>query len=271
MFSRFTGTATIWGILYVIIVLLTTFFAALSCALILSQAVRTDVHRTWERNFNAVVIGASYVAVVSMNSSRIRKCRGLDGFCQCVISLLFCLKRRIAVHRRLQKIWKTHRTLGRTDLPESVHWFIQQEYTRACLVTYESQPKEGLQEGWGRPESRYQGVRFRTVLLETVREIDALVHLIIPRHPLLRPHARMLHHFRFILPLLPRGEDGLSPLHYYDSAIQLARHASREPTEREFNIGMDAAAEIKRVLDECRSEMLEDSSTELAETLSTEL
>lgn len=76
---------------------------------------------------------------------------------------------------------------------------------------------------------------------------DALVHLIIPRHPLLRPHARMLHHFRFILPLLPRGEDGLSPLHYYDSAIQLARHASREPTEREFNIGMDAAAEIKRV------------------------
>ncbi|KAI0932292.1 hypothetical protein AcW2_000964 [Taiwanofungus camphoratus] len=252
MFSRFTGTATIWGILYVIIVLLTTFFAALSCALILSQAVRTDVHRTWERNFNAVVIGASYVAV-------------------CVISLLFCLKRRIAVHRRLQKIWKTHRTLGRTDLPESVHWFIQQEYTRACLVTYESQPKEGLQEGWGRPESRYQGVRFRTALLETVREIDALVHLIIPRHPLLRPHARMLHHFRFILPLLPRGEDGLSPLHYYDSAIQLARHASREPTEREFNIGMDAAAEIKRVLDECRSEMLEDSSTELAETLSTEL
>ena len=110
-------------------------------------------------------------------------------------------------------------------------------------------------------------MRFRTTLLDTVRVIgkvsprtspsrvlpdkatttDALAHLIIPRHPALRPHARMLHHFRFILPLLPRDEDGLTPLHYYDSAVQLARHASREPTESEFIVGMNAAAEIRRM------------------------
>ena len=71
--------------------------------------------------------------------------------------------------------------------------------------------------------------------------------MVIPRHPPLRPQARMLHHFRFIMPLLGRDGDGLSPLHYYDSAIQLARHAAREPTEQEYLVGMTAAQEIETV------------------------
>jgi hypothetical protein len=56
----------------------------------------------------------------------------------------------------------------------------------------------------------------------------------------------MLHHFRFIVPLLPVTDDGLSVLHYYDSAIQLARNASDEIEEREFEVGMGAAEEIRR-------------------------
>ena len=76
---------------------------------------------------------------------------------------------------------------------------------------------------------------------------DKLAHAVIPRHPPLRPHARMVHHFRFILPLLGKDEDGLTPLHYYDSAIQLVRHASREPTEQEYMVGMRAAKEIQGV------------------------
>jgi hypothetical protein len=55
----------------------------------------------------------------------------------------------------------------------------------------------------------------------------------------------MLHHFRFILPLLPQDEDGISLLHYYDSAIQLARNSAKEPTEMEFQIAMESAAGIK--------------------------
>ncbi|KAJ3476673.1 hypothetical protein NLI96_g11004 [Meripilus lineatus] len=106
-------------------------------------------------------------------------------------------------------------------------------------------------------------MRFRTLLLRTVRDIDKLAHDVIPRHPTLRPHDRVLHHFRFIQPLLPRDEDDLTPLHYYDSAIQLARHASREPTEAEFDIGMRAAYDISRVLKECRMEMLQGSNATL--------
>jgi hypothetical protein len=56
----------------------------------------------------------------------------------------------------------------------------------------------------------------------------------------------MLHHFRFIQPLLTSGDDGLSSLHYYDSAIQLARTSRRELTEDEFELGMEAAEDISK-------------------------
>ncbi|KAL7285257.1 hypothetical protein ACG7TL_000351 [Trametes sanguinea] len=218
MFPHISRRSTVSQICYAILVLITTFFVAISCALLLSQAVRTAPNRSFVRNVDAVVIGAAYVILL-------------------VLSLAFCLKRRIAVHRRLQRISKAFRTLGKNDVPD-------QEYARACLIAYESRPKDGYQEGWGRP--------------------DKLAHLVIPRHPPLRPHARMLHHFRFILPLLSRDELGLTPLHYYDSAIQLVRHASREPTEQEYAAGMRAAKEIEAILNECYLEMREGSSTDLS-------
>ncbi|KAH9898476.1 hypothetical protein C8Q73DRAFT_788656 [Cubamyces lactineus] len=226
MFPRVSRRSTVSQICYAILVLITTFFVAISCIFLLSQAARTAPNRSFVKNINAVVIGAAYVILL-------------------VLSLAFCLKRRIAVHRRLQRISKTFRTLGKNDVPDSVFLYMQQEYARACLIAYESRPKEGFQEGWGRPGSKYAGLRFRTSLLDSVRTIDKLAHLVIPRHPPLRPHARMLHHFRFILPLLSRDEDGLTPLHYYDSAIQLARHSSREPIEQAYVIGIRAAKEIE--------------------------
>ena len=57
----------------------------------------------------------------------------------------------------------------------------------------------------------------------------------------------MIHHFRFILPLLPKDEQGLTLLHYYDSAVQLARTLAREPTEGEFALGLRAADDIRRM------------------------
>jgi hypothetical protein len=50
---------------YVLFVLLTVVAAGLSCAAVLSQAVRTSPEENWESNFNALVIGASYLVVVS--------------------------------------------------------------------------------------------------------------------------------------------------------------------------------------------------------------
>lgn len=163
-----------------------------------------------------------------------------------------------------------------------MHRHLRQEYARACLIAYEAQPKHGFQEGWGapgqcysvsvfllpisitvrnqirgctlsycppqhHPRDRYALERTHIVLVLTVPP-DKVAHMVLPRHPTLRPHARMLHHFRFLIPLLPRDQDGLSPLHYYDSVIQLVRHASREPTEQEFALGMEAASQIQKTL-----------------------
>jgi hypothetical protein len=77
--------------------------------------------------------------------------------------------------------------------------------------------------------------------------LDKLAHQVIPRHPELRPHVRMLHHFRFIIPLLSQDGDGFTPLHYYDSGIQLARNTGDEPTNAEYVQCLRAASEIKKM------------------------
>ena len=125
------------------------------------------------------------------------------------------------------------------------------------------------------PGTQYEGIQFRRSLLDTIPvvgeelelgpkrfvfshlfarlflvtglRLDKLAHQVIPHHPVLRPHVRMLHHFRFILPLWPKDGDGLTPLHYYDSGIQSARNSGEEPTEVEYIRSMSAAREIKRV------------------------
>jgi len=73
----------------------------------------------------------------------------------------------------------------------------------------------------------------------------------------------MIHHFRYILPLFPKDDEGLTHLHYYDSAIQLARTSDREPNEEEFLLGLQAADEIRKILNDCRIEMLEESRVQL--------
>ncbi|KAJ8580455.1 hypothetical protein M405DRAFT_53393 [Rhizopogon salebrosus TDB-379] len=249
---------------YALLVLVTGCFFAISCAALLSQAVRTSPDKSWTNNGDAVIIGATYFLV-------------------CILSIAFCVKRRIAVRRRLQRISKTHRSIVRSEVPQPVHEYISQEFARSCLVSYESQPRNTDHSGWGRPGkhevsffslrayihaagTRLGGVRFRRALLDTIADIDARARVVIPSHPNLKPHTRMLHHFRFLLPLLPMDEEGLSELHYYDSAIQLARTADREPTEKEYQRGMDAVNSILRILNECRLEMLEESTLQSAES-----
>ncbi|KAF5377525.1 hypothetical protein D9615_005245 [Tricholomella constricta] len=246
MFLVRTFVRTVSEVSYGLLVLTTIVAVGLSCAALLAQAVRTSPNQSWSKNVNALVIGGSYTIVL-------------------IVSLLYCGKRRIAVRLRLQRISKANRVLTRTDLPDSVHKYIAQEYVRACLVTYESLPKDSFHEGWGRPGTKYSGIRFRRALLGIIPEIDALAHIIIPTHPATKPHARMLHHFRFIQPLLPVDEYGLTPLHYFDAAVQLARNGSGELSETEFEVGTEAAQAILKSLHECHLEMLEESSTQLDE------
>jgi hypothetical protein len=49
---------------YVFLVIIAIVAAGLSCAAIISQAVRTSDTESWKKNFNALVIGASYIVLV---------------------------------------------------------------------------------------------------------------------------------------------------------------------------------------------------------------
>lgn len=199
---------------------------------------------------------------------------------------------------------------GRLTIAQHVHEYLTQEYSRTCLISFESLPKDAHREGWGRPGTPLLTPSFRShsvvevgsfcstghtcfvpqaldgmgsafdgscsilyqILVRPLHlwhpvddrsfltrpwcpftpfflksTLDAQARLLIPSLPHLRPNDRLSHHFRFIAPLIPTDEEGRSPLHYYDSAIQLARQADREPTERVFEVGIAAADEIKRV------------------------
>lgn len=65
MFPRVSRRSTVSQICYAILVLITTFFVAISCIFLLSQAARTAPNRSFVKNVNAVVIGAAYVILVS--------------------------------------------------------------------------------------------------------------------------------------------------------------------------------------------------------------
>lgn len=120
--------------IYVLFVLFTVVAIALSCAAILSQAVRTSPNQDW-RNSKVLVIGASYLLVVRWVSSLLRP---LSSFFfglfvkrlffnfkknQIVVSLLLCVKRRIAVRLELQRISKRRKMLGQGDLPKVMSLF----------------------------------------------------------------------------------------------------------------------------------------------------
>lgn len=59
--------STVAATSYALLVVATVCAALLSCVALLSQAVRTAPNRSWRNNFNALVIGASYLIVVSAN------------------------------------------------------------------------------------------------------------------------------------------------------------------------------------------------------------
>ncbi|KAI9455845.1 hypothetical protein F5148DRAFT_1277188 [Russula earlei] len=200
------------GVLNIFAWLVFAFALGVSLVGFLSQAVRTSKRRSFKKNIDVLIIGVAYTVVF-------------------LTSHTFCLKRRISMRLKLQRLSRGRVALRKGDIPKHVHEYVLQEYSRVCLISFESLPKDAHREGWGRPGTRWDGFCFRRFLLDTVPDLDA--------------QARR------------------SPLHYYDSAIQLARQADREPTEREFEVGIAAADEIKKILFETREEMLEGSTSDL--------
>ena len=68
MFSRLLLRTTVSQLCYVLVVLITAFFVTISCALLLSQAIRNAPNSSFVNNVNAVIIGAAYFLVVRSRS-----------------------------------------------------------------------------------------------------------------------------------------------------------------------------------------------------------
>ncbi|EJD55663.1 hypothetical protein AURDEDRAFT_109907 [Auricularia subglabra TFB-10046 SS5] len=206
-------------------------FLLLSIALVVSSAAALflEARRTARdgsiKNLHSLYIGLAYVILV-------------------VVSLIFFAKRRRDVHIKLSKIPRKHVAIRREDVPKTVHKFISEEYLRSAAILYASQPVDGHQDGWGDPGTDFEGIRFRRRLLDTVVEVDEAARAIVPRLLPIRPHTRVLHHLRALTPLIPVDESGSSCLRRYDSVIEFARHARREPTEEEFVRGLQAASDL---------------------------
>ncbi|TFY73901.1 hypothetical protein EWM64_g10110, partial [Hericium alpestre] len=143
-----TKARTLGGAAYLFVWLVLGFALSISCIFLLSQAVRTSSRRSWTNNINVLIIIIAYSVVIA-------------------VSILFCLKRRIAVFRRLQRISKGHMAIGKGEISKPVYEYISMEYARACLIAWESMPKDTVQEGWGRPGTRYATLNFRRALLDT--------------------------------------------------------------------------------------------------------
>ncbi len=116
--SSFMGSFRLLSSLtYLLLVLLTVCAILLSCVALLSQAVRTSPSRSWSRNINALIIGASYIVVVRPTTHYPLISQLLTQRGKFFTSLFFCAKRRIAVRLKLQRISKNYRPIGKGDVP----------------------------------------------------------------------------------------------------------------------------------------------------------
>lgn len=62
---KFIRWRTVSQTVYAFLVLITIVATGLSCATLLSQAVRTAPRQSWKKNVNALVIAGSYLIVVN--------------------------------------------------------------------------------------------------------------------------------------------------------------------------------------------------------------
>ncbi|KZS93131.1 hypothetical protein SISNIDRAFT_486057 [Sistotremastrum niveocremeum HHB9708] len=205
----------------------------------LIQAARTAHPPHLRNNWNALVIGLSYVSLA-------------------VISFGYYVKRTVAIQRKLSQIPRDYIPIREDDLPRAVYRHIKSEHMRTLAIAERSLPKTTFREGWGSPGTPFHGIRFRRALLDTVVPLDSAARHVIPHLPRLRPRVTMLDHFAPLIPLMPPEHEG--SLQTYNAAIHQARYSTSEPTESEFIMGMRAAGQLGQLLDEYQQEMSERST-----------
>ncbi|GAA5955848.1 hypothetical protein JCM10213_006839 [Rhodosporidiobolus nylandii] len=85
-----------------------------------------------------------------------------------LLTSILVLVRLVKSVHTMTKIPLAYLPTSEEDVSKTPHTLIQNEYERACLITKSAQPTNRCFAGWGRPDTAYEGLHFRTAILETV-------------------------------------------------------------------------------------------------------
>ncbi|GMK59718.1 hypothetical protein CspeluHIS016_0803240 [Cutaneotrichosporon spelunceum] len=189
------------------------------------QAWRTDHQRRW----NLFAMVAAYAAVV-------------------VISLFHIGSRLASVRRSLNTMPKPYIPTKAMDLRKKVATHIATEYSRTAMIAHISQATAGMHEGWGRPGTKWEGIHYRTFILDTLPEMRVLLLGDTPSRP--NDLVALIAAASRIDPPQRPGEPSTLELFVasYVDILQRARYQRAEPTEKEAGAAEKIVAFVRNLI-----------------------
>jgi len=109
------------GVLDILAWVVFTFAVVVSLVGFLSQAVRTSTRQSFRGNIDVLIIGVAYIIVVGTTSSLQRLMvvtKKEKKKTQFMMTLAFCLKRRISMLIKLQRLSRGRIALRKGDIPK---------------------------------------------------------------------------------------------------------------------------------------------------------
>ncbi|BEI85645.1 hypothetical protein CcaverHIS002_0510460 [Cutaneotrichosporon cavernicola] len=189
------------------------------------QAWRTDHQRRW----NLFAMVAAYAGVV-------------------IISLFHIGSRLTSVRRSLNTMPKPYMPTKTMDLPKKVANHIATEYSRTAMIAHISQATAGMHEGWGRPKTKWEGIHYRTSILDTLPEMRVLLLGDTPNRP--NDLGALIAAASRIDPSHRQGEPSTLELFVasYVDMVQRARYQRAEPTEKEASAVEKVVAFVRNLI-----------------------
>jgi|SRR6266566_6051925 len=106
------------GVLNIFAWLVFGFAVGVSLVGLLSQAVRTSRRRSFKNNIDVLIIITAYGIVVGIPPLFFRWLHVVTRRKKVLTSLAFCLKRRISMFRKLQRLSRGRVALSKGDIPK---------------------------------------------------------------------------------------------------------------------------------------------------------
>jgi len=125
---------------YAFFVLIIAVASILTCAALISQAVRTSPSKSWTKNFNALIIGAAYIILVRVNGT-FTTIETRTKVPVCTFHLVLCQtedRRSAEASTDCQTVHLCNRQQGRIACCTPRFWSLCQCHVHTCLLVRSS-------------------------------------------------------------------------------------------------------------------------------------